>query len=115
MTEGGKLRLVIATSAFIMGIDYPDICNAMHFGPPSSAVQYVQDSGRGGRNGNSLVALLLCGKPEKIQKNALNHIVLIQQSADKTFYLKTFSFTKKMNFLKISACVVMFVKRFAHV
>ena len=63
MIEGGKLRLLVATSAFSMGVDCPDICNIIHLGPPSCLVQYVQETGRGGRNGNPSVAVLLCGKP----------------------------------------------------
>lgn len=47
-TEGGKLRLLMATSAFSMGVDCPDISNVVHFGPPSCLVQYVQETGRGG-------------------------------------------------------------------
>ena len=62
VTEGGKLRLLIATSAFSMGVDCPDICNIVHLGPPSCLVQYVQETGRGGRSGNPSVALLLYGK-----------------------------------------------------
>ena len=70
MTEGGKLRLLIATSAFSMGIDCPDICNVIHMGPPSCLVQYVQETGRGGRSGYPSVALLLYGKAEKhLQKS----------------------------------------------
>ena len=47
-TEDGKLRLLIATSAFSMGVDYPDITNVVHIRPPSCLVQYVQETGRGG-------------------------------------------------------------------
>ena len=65
MTKGGKLRLLMATSAFSMGVDCPDIQNVVHIGPPSSLVQYVQESGRVGRNGTSSVALLLYGNPGK--------------------------------------------------
>ena len=71
MTEGGKLRLVTATSAFNMGVDCPDICSVVHFGPPTSAIQCVQESGRGGYNGNPSVALLLCGKPGQNLKKCI--------------------------------------------
>ena len=46
--EGGKLRLLMATNAFSMGVDCPDISNVVHLGPPSSLIQYVQETGRGG-------------------------------------------------------------------
>ena len=46
MTGDGQLRVSITTSAFSMGVDFPDIHNVVHVGPPSSLVQYVQESGR---------------------------------------------------------------------
>ena len=57
----GKLRLVIATTAFSMGIDCPDIRNVIHFGPPATIEQYIQETGRAGRDGESSTALLLYG------------------------------------------------------
>ena len=57
----GKLRLVIATTAFSMGIDCPDIRNVIHFGPPPTVEQYIQEIGRAGRDGQQSTALLLYG------------------------------------------------------
>ena len=48
MQTDGKLRIVVATMAFSMGVDCPDIQNVMHYGPPSSVIQYVQETGRAG-------------------------------------------------------------------
>jgi len=47
--------------SYHMGINCPDIRNVVHLGPPSSLVQYVQESGRVGQDGYSFVALLLHG------------------------------------------------------
>jgi len=52
----------MTTSAFSMGVDCPDIHNVVHFGPPTSVIQYEQEMGRAGRNGESSVALMLCWK-----------------------------------------------------
>ena len=65
MQPGGKLRLVVATMAFSMGVDCPDIVNVVHYGPPSSVLQYMQETGRAGRTNFSATALLLCNKPNK--------------------------------------------------
>lgn len=62
MKTDGKLRLVIATMAFSMGVDCPDIQNVVHYGPPSNVIQYVQETGRAGRSGIPATALLLYGK-----------------------------------------------------
>ena len=62
---GGQLILVIATTAFSMGIDCPDIRRVYHYGPPSSIEQYVQETGRAGRGGLQSQAILLYGKPSQ--------------------------------------------------
>ena len=46
-----KLRLVIATTTFVLGIDCPDICRIMHWGIPTNLEEYVQESGRAGCDG----------------------------------------------------------------
>ena len=47
---GNHLRVVIATTAFGMGIDCPDINRIIHWGTPSSLEQYAQETGRAGRD-----------------------------------------------------------------
>ena len=64
-TPNGKLRIVIATTAFGMGIDCSDIRQVIHWGPPTDAEQYIQESGRAGRDGVQAYATLLYGKPGK--------------------------------------------------
>ena len=54
-----KLRIVIATSSFGMGIDCPDIREIVHLGAPADLETYIQETGRGGRDGNITFAKLL--------------------------------------------------------
>ncbi len=56
------LRIVIATISFGMGIDCPDIYRIIHWGLPSCIEEYVQETGRAGRDGRRAVAELHQGK-----------------------------------------------------
>ena len=60
--SGGKLRLIIAINAFGMGIDCPDIRRIIHWGMPNTLEEYVQETGRSGRDGESSTAILYQGK-----------------------------------------------------
>ncbi|SMN01674.1 ATP-dependent DNA helicase RecQ [uncultured Candidatus Thioglobus sp.] len=58
-TQGnGSLRLVIATVAFAMGLDSPNVRHVIHWGPPDDIEMYVQEAGRAGRDGLSARAVL---------------------------------------------------------
>ena len=54
----GTLRIVIATIAFGMGVDCPNISCVLHWGPSEIVLDYVQEIGRAGRDGESACALL---------------------------------------------------------
>ena len=65
-----KLRLVVATTAFSMSIDFPNICNVIHFGVPGTIEQYIQEAGQAGQDGEPSTALLLYGSPGRhVQQN----------------------------------------------
>lgn len=49
--ENGKKRVVIASTALCMGINFPDIRYVIHWGPPRNLLDYHQQSGRAGRDG----------------------------------------------------------------
>lgn len=61
-TSPSPLRVVIATIAFGMGINCPDVRQIIHWGVPQDPEMYVQESGRAGRDGKFCCALLFKGQ-----------------------------------------------------
>lgn len=49
--NSGNVRIVLASSALGMGVNFPDVRYVIHMGPARSIVDHVQQSGRAGRDG----------------------------------------------------------------
>ena len=61
-----ECRVMVATNAFGMGIDKPDVRVVVHIDLPDSPEAYFQEAGRAGRDGNKAFAVILYSKADKV-------------------------------------------------
>ena len=74
--SSGTVNIIVATKAFGMGIDKPDIRNVIRNGVPESILSWTQELGRAGRDGNQACATILYHKSDVSHANpwVLNNI-----------------------------------------
>ena len=85
-------QIMVATNAFGMGIDKPDVKTVIHLNLPDSIESYFQEAGRAGRNGDKAFAVILKNKSDELLVK--NQFLNVLPSVDfiKTIYRKLSSY-----------------------
>lgn len=108
-----KTPIMVATNAFGMGIDKPNVRVVVHFNLPHSVENYVQEAGRGGRDGKKAFSVVLTNESDIVLAKELQEVSLPTIKEIKKIHKKLYQhfqiikgelITKKFDFNFLDFC-----------
>ena len=86
----GEIRAIVATNAFGMGIDKPDVRFVVHYDLPDSIEAYFQEAGRAGRDGLRSYTTLLWNRSDLNRLRQIHNVTYPSVEYIKDIYQKVF-------------------------
>ena len=90
---GGEAEVVVATNAFGMGVDKPDIRAVVHFNMPGTLEAYYQEAGRAGRDGLPARCVLLYAPGDRM----LQELFIDNEYPPPDAVYKVYDYLRKLN------------------
>ena len=90
--KSGKIRVMVCTNAFGMGIDKPDVRFVVHMDLPDSPEAYFQEAGRAGRDGKNSYAVLIWNSTDTKRLHQLETISFPSLDYIEDIYHKIYAF-----------------------